>query len=272
MSFGELLDETIADLSSKKAAFLSSLDEITTLVIGSSHGDYGFDPAKFPGSFNFCASSQDLKHSAMLYRFCADQTPKIANLILFYSVFSPGMYLDKTTEKARCAVYKELFDQSARYADDEINSAYEKIHGALNGAASIKGRMGFVASNARHFFPLAYGAEKRALGHMKHNARAGADIYLIKILDMARTLGHKVTVVFPPVRSDYRSYLPRDVNELFAGIVELKNNFDYPFEVANFFDDPIFLDEHFGDFDHLLPVGPGTAVVTEELAAAVRGG
>jgi hypothetical protein len=239
-------------------------------VIGSSHGDYGFDPAKFPGSFNFCGSSQDLKHSAVIYKFCAEQNAKIKNVILFYSVFSPGFFLDKSREKARCAVYKELFAPDARYADDEINGSYERIRGALNGPVSIKGHRGFVASNARHFFPPAYGAEKRAQEHMKHNVRAGADIYLIKILGLARTLGHKVTVVFPPVRSDYRRYVPQEVNAIFTGVVELKNNFDYEFEVANYFDDPIILDEYFGDFDHLLPVGKGTAIITEELASSVR--
>ncbi|HEY2753426.1 hypothetical protein [Phenylobacterium sp.] len=98
----------------------------------------------------------------------------------------------------------------------------------------------------------------------------GADIYLIKILGLARTLGHKVTVVFPPVRSDYRRHVPQEVNAIFTGVVELKNNFDFECEVANYFDDPIILDEYFGGFDHLLPVGKGTAIISDEPASSVR--
>ena len=52
--------QTYFDLLSKKKQF-DLCSEISTLAIGSSHADYGFNPEYFPGSFNFCHASQDLK-------------------------------------------------------------------------------------------------------------------------------------------------------------------------------------------------------------------
>src|SRR3546814_6862555 len=62
-----LLRESIALLAAKRA-MLAASNNITTLVVGSSHGDFGFNPAYCPRSFNLCCRSQDLKHSFHLYR------------------------------------------------------------------------------------------------------------------------------------------------------------------------------------------------------------
>ncbi len=275
MAISEMVEETLAALSSKQAAFLAAADTLTTLAIGSSHGDYAFDPALCPGAFNFCGSSQDLKHSALLYRYCAKHARGLKRIVLFYSVFSPGFMLEKTADRPRCAVYKHLFAPNTPYANAEINEIYAEIAGRAVQASADRGDFadaGFQRSNDRHFFPPVpqYGPEVRTADHLKHNARGDSDIYLVKILDMARSLGHRVTVVLSPARSDYKACIRESSDQLFRGIVELKNHFDYDFGFINFFDDTEVLDAHFGDCDHLLPEGLGARIVSARIAAVLQ--
>jgi hypothetical protein len=275
MAASEMVEETLAALSSKQAAFLAAADGLTTLVIGSSHGDYAFDPALCPGSFNFCGSSQDLKHSALLYRYCAERAVSLKHVVVFYSLFSPGFMLEKTSDRPRCAVYKHLFAPYTPYANAEINEIYDEISRRPAQTFTDPGDFadaGFLRSNDRHFFPPVpqYGPEVRTADHLKHNARGDADIYLVKILDMADRMGHRVTIVLPPARFDYKVCIRQSSDQLFRGIVELKNHFDYDFDFINFFDDTDVLDAYFGDCDHLLPEGPGVRIVSEGIAALLR--
>ena len=131
---------------------------------------------------------------------------------------------------------------------------------------------GFHRSNDRHFFPplAQYGPEVRTADHLKHNARGDADIYLVKILDMARRLNHRVTIVLAPVRSDSKALIRENNVQLFRGIVEVLTHFDYEIGLINFFDDASLLDSHFGDCDHLLPEGPGARIVSEGIATFLR--
>jgi hypothetical protein len=273
MALNGLVNESLKVLAAKQAAFLAEAGSLTTLVIGSSHGDYAFDPGRFPGAFNFCCGSQDLKHDAVLYDYCANRAPNLRDVIVFYSVFSTGFLLEKSSEAARCAVYKALFAPGFPYASEDINTTFAEVQEALPGYAldmAAAGDAGFIRSDDRFFFPEGYGAARRAADHMKHNARGGADIYLVKILDMAEQLGHRVTVILPPVRDDYRRELNATTEQLFWSIVELKTHFRYEFGVVNLFDDPEFDWHHFGDFDHLRAGGPGPEILTDRLSHALR--
>lgn len=81
-------------------------DKIETLILGSSHGLYGY---RAEGSeFNLCDVSQDLYYSYHLYALSCD-FPQLKNVVLFYSVFSPGHVLEKTAENVKCLFYKELY-------------------------------------------------------------------------------------------------------------------------------------------------------------------
>jgi hypothetical protein len=273
MALNELVEETLATLAAKQAAFAANAASFHTLAIGSSHGNYAFDPGRFPGAFNFCSTSQDLKHAAMIYGWCAGQAPHLRDIVLFYSVFSPGFYLEKSSEKQRCAVFKALFSPGTPYASHEINSIFAEVQEVLPTYVpdiAAAGDAGFVRSNDRYFFPWDYGADQRAADHMKHNARGGADIYLLMILDMAQQFGHRVTVVLPPVHGDYKNHLRATTQDIFRTIVELKTHFRYDFGFVNFFDDREFYNHDFGDYDHLLPEGPGPKIVTDALALALR--
>lgn len=104
-----VLGHEILDLVAKRTSLMVHLDRLRTLVVGSSHGDFGFDPAYVPEAFNLCSASQDLLHSTLLVEKMSRLNPTIANIVVFYSTFSPGHVLEKTSDKLKCAALKEVF-------------------------------------------------------------------------------------------------------------------------------------------------------------------
>jgi hypothetical protein len=99
-----------------------------TIVLGSSHGDFGFNPLFFPHSFNLCSRSQDLKHSFLLYKHITNNYPKIKNLVLYYSIFSPGSTIENSpTEKFISPALNALFNLNIEYEDAELISEFDKI-------------------------------------------------------------------------------------------------------------------------------------------------
>jgi hypothetical protein len=57
-------------------------ESLDTLVVGSSHGDFGFNPTYYPGSFNLCCRSQDLKHSFFLYKHITLVSQRLEQVLL----------------------------------------------------------------------------------------------------------------------------------------------------------------------------------------------
>lgn len=259
-----LLRTAIILLAAKRAALQGHEHEVSTLVLGSSHGDFGFDPAHCPGSFNLSCRSQDLKHSARLYEKLAERCPGLRHVVIFHSVFSPGFLLEKTGEKDIAVALNEMFLLGLTYQDALLVQLSNTVAGRLGNMSVNSGYCGFTPELGKGFFPPDYGAQRRADEHLKHNRRGGLTLYLIKMLLEATARGHKALVVLPPVRSDYKAALGMDSRALFAELFEVVETFKIggDVEVINCFDDPAFRDEHFGDFDHLLPGGEGTRILS----------
>jgi len=254
-------------IGAKRTMLQKEKDSLDTLVVGSSHGDFGFNPTYFPSSFNLCCRSQDLKHSFFLYKHITENYPKIKNLVLYYSVFSPGSFLERSpTEKFISPALNELFNLNIEYDDEELNCEFEKIKNKLTDASfDSSGIRGFLPNDFKGFFPESYGAINRANDHMKYNKKEGANLYLIRTLLLAKHLKHKVCITIPPVRSDFKKATGMEFNSLFKSLLDILNNFhlDHHVELINGFDSELFSDNHFGDYDHLLPLGKGTELLSE---------
>ena len=262
-----LLHESIVVNGAKRTLLQQDREQIDTIVLGSSHGDFGFDPAFFPGSFNLCCRSQDLKHSYLLYKHIAETYPAVRNVVLYYSVFSPGSVMEKSpSEKFISPALNELFNLRLDYDDPELQSEFEKIRGQL-GAVTVdsKGYRGFFANDFRIFLPESYGALNRANDHLRYNRAEEANLYLIRTLLLAKHLGHKTCIVVPPVRSDFKQVTGMGFEALFKSLLDILYHIhlDYPVELINGFDSPLFSDDHFGDYDHLLPLGKGTEILSD---------
>lgn len=260
----------LLELLAKRAALLNRRNDIHTLVVGSSHGDYAFNPAFMPGSFNFCMPSQDLRHSLYLYSWLAQVCSQARNVILFYSVFSNGMDLSLTGEKWKCAAYKEAFSLKLQYGE-EIERTFEVIQGLSNiiGIAD-GGHFGFIRPGRSWFYPETYGAERRALDHLRYNLRGGQQPNLKTFLELAKHHGHAVTIVISPARRDYIRCLRHDNRTLFRDLYGILAGDNLPVcRIIDCLGAPQFTDAMFGDYDHLLPLGDGPALMAGTIAAGL---
>ncbi len=257
-----LLRDSLFLLGAKRTMFQDHKASIDTLVIGSSHGDFGFDPSFFPGAFNMCCRSQDLKYAYLLYEHLTAQAPNIRQVALFYSVFSSGNWMEKaSTESEICPALNELFGLGLHYEDPKLGRLAQLIEGRLDQLRlDIEGTRGFIPQLGKGFSPASYGAQNRANDHMKLNKQTDANIWLIKLLQKIRQKGQKFCVVLPPVRSDYKAATGGKTQTLFAPLLQILKDegLNDKENIINAFDDDGFKDDYFGDYDHLLPLGEGT--------------
>ncbi|MFT6743120.1 MAG: hypothetical protein ACJAVF_004644 [Paraglaciecola sp.] len=264
-----LLLESIKIIGAKRTMLNHQKDKLNIIVVGSSHGDYGFNPKFFPESFNLCCRSQDLKHSFLIYKHITKNYPNIKNIVICYSIFSPGNIMENSpTEKFISPALNEFFNLGIEYEDEELNFEFNKIKGRFSDVTvDSNGFMGFLPDSYKTFFPESYGAINRANDHLKFNKKIEANLFLIKFLLLAKHLQHKVCIVVPPVRSDYKKATGGNFNVLFKSLIEITNDFylNYDIDLINGFDSNLFRDEFFGDYDHLLPLGKGTEILSRAI-------
>ncbi|CAN5542243.1 hypothetical protein BH10PSE4_BH10PSE4_32710 [soil metagenome] len=281
MEVSQAVRESILQLGAKRYMLHAMKDSVETIVLGSSHGDYAFDPAELPRSFNLCYRSLDLKHSYYLYRRAMDLCPKLKTIVLFYSVFSPGHMLERSPNEGDIGpLVSALFELGVEYQSDPMSRLAEALTQQL--AAGMGATLDLQAaqlSGHAGFFPAYKGAapaadfEARLLSHIKLNYEGGADYYLLKILAMASNLGHGVHIVIPPVTTMYREALNTRSSILFRELIEVVGSFPWavPVKVLNAYDDESYVDAFFVDSDHLDALGEGTRRLSRAIAESVLG-
>jgi hypothetical protein len=267
----QLLQETVTILAAKRTAFRIEADTLHTLVLGSSHGDFAFDPAFMPGAFNLCSRSQDLRHSEALYRKLSPECRLLETVVLFYSVFSSGSFVERSpSEKGICPALNEIFHLELTYEDAELRFLCDAVRGKLDGLAFMAGRSGFIPEMTVGFWPESYTAKARAADHMKLNKNTDANGYLHKLIAACKVKGHRLLIVFPPARSDYRRAIGVTGRKLFQSVYEIHTALPDTFEMLNLYDTEDFADCDFGDFDHLRPEGDGARYLTTAIREAVH--
>jgi len=279
MEVSQAVRDSILQLGAKRVMLEQARDTLETIVLGSSHGDYAFDPAYVPNSFNLCYRSLDLKHCYALYQRTIEMCPNLKNIVLFYSVFSPGNVLERSPGEADIgALFSALFDLGVEYQSDHLNQLTQALANQLQEgmaatlieeSAKLDGYAGFLPANKGVADASAFSA--RMLSHIKLNYEAGADYYLLKILALANRLGHGVTVVIPPASSSYRNVLNTRSSVLFRELIEVVSLFPWtvPIKVLNAYDDAAYEDSFFVDSDHLDARGEGTRKLSRAIAELV---
>lgn len=219
--------------------------DFENLILGSSHGRDGFIPGK--NDFNLSNSSLDLYRIWNLYKYVVEHgLNKIKKVIIFWSVFHPGLQLEKTKEFKKCIPYKALFNIDYacgfkpydKYAIKRIKKQLNKT----NCPNDYRGKSGY---DKNHIDP----ADILVSQHLKNTMRNNNQIqYLDNIVKLARKQKHAVYIVLPPYRSDYLKYLPDDkiiYRELFDFLNE---NTDV--KLLNLQRDNDFTDSDFDSPDH----------------------
>ncbi len=114
----------------KHLSLENNINKIQTLVLGSSHGHYAFLP-KEETEFNLSIRSQDLYYSYKLYQKYASKLSNLKNIILFYSVFSPGFEIEKTSNRFLCIPYIFIYNIYSKSIVRNITFLIECIYRSI---------------------------------------------------------------------------------------------------------------------------------------------
>lgn len=279
MEVSQAVRDSILPLGAKRVMLEQARDTLETIALGTAHGDHGFDPAYVPNSFNLCYRALDLKHSYSLYQRTITLCPNLKNVVLFYSVFSPGSVLERSPGDGDIGpLFSALFDLDVEYQSDHLNQLTQALVQQLqDGMAATLIEEAAALDGYAGFLPADKGAaadpelQTRLLSHIKHNYESGADYYLLKILALANRLGHTVTLVIPPVTSTYRNALNVRSSVLFRELIEVVELMPWtvPVKVLNAYDDETYEDSFFFDSDHLDARGEGTRRLSRAIAEMV---
>ena len=222
-------------------------NKMETLILGSSHADFDFLASE--NQFNLGLNSQDLYNSYKLYELYSKQK-KLKNIIIFYSVFSEGLILDKTNGKELSLFYKVFYGIpilhncfSLRLKEFVFPWYFMQI---------IGNKIDF--NNGNHLriddtcetLRLSTTPRKRALAHLKTHNRPDKQVkYLHKLAELCSKNSHNLYIVIAPATKEYKENLPAS-DYLFAPLTEFKN-----VEVINLYDSNLFTNDDFADWDHL---------------------
>lgn len=245
----------------KKIGLERQMDCIETLILGSSHGQYAYVPQR--GEYNLCLPSQDLHYSCALYRKYRSKLKKLKNVILFYSVFSPGFDVLKGSESYRGYHYEQIFGikPNIRGCSKKLHALYDSflkdIEQGVNKlkiSKTYRGRNPDIkGKNVGRLGVVNY--VKRAEVHLKGNRRESRQTpYVEKLIQSAQQRHVRVTVVLSPVHVKMKNHCP-PAAELFADLFELLKS--HPeVKLADFYSQDVLAnDDLWWDYDHLNPAG-----------------
>ena len=251
---GRRIKSPLLEIAEKKLELEKRKNEITGLVLGSSHGAYAFDPGMAPeGYFNHCSTSQDLYYSYCLFVYSLNVLPHCKMIILFYSVFSPGYEVQCTSEKHIAAYYNVLYGIPPKYEPDSELLEQKLLCKRGLKAYTVNCRDTWGFNHLGDYFPADYPVTDRCKAHLRENQRSNNQFdYFRKLCREAIERGIHIYIVIPPARGDYRAGLPSK-DELFFKLIATAK--EQQIKILDFFDSSIFHADDFGDFDHLTPDG-----------------
>ena len=218
-----------------------------TLILGSSHGDYGYLASE--NEFNLALPSQDLYNSYKLYEKYS-KSAKLKNVIIFYSVFSEGFILDKTNAKEISLSYKNFFGINILH--DSLFLRHRNLFfpwyfmQIVNNKISFNNGNNSSVEDTSQALRSSISPKERALAHLKSHNRPNKQIkYLHKLVDLCHKNSHNVFIVIAPATREYKENLP-DGSFIFASLKEFND-----VEIIDLYDSDLFNDDDFLDWDHL---------------------
>lgn len=250
----------------KKLGLLRCADKIETIALGSSYADYNFLDLNNGETYNIGLTSLDMYGTYQLYKKSTNIITNLQNIIVFFAPFSPGFELSKSREKYRKVAYAHFFGipyQDARDINTNIERVIIRKCIALAEPDLIYPYSGY---DKKEYLGLNVDVVKRAKTHLRENTRLPDQMcWLNKMIKLADQFGHKIWIVIPPVRSDYKSQLPKS-EILFSKLYNINIG---QHTILDFYDDHRFCDIHMGDSDHMNE--SGAMKLTEEIMNLIQG-
>lgn len=254
--------------STKDKSLRSRGDQISTLILGSSHTYYGLMPEAMGDSvFNLANISQSPEYDYALVEFYKDSLPNLKQLIIPISYFT---YRDPAIENGdewTLAVKYKIGMHLPLHSDFSIyNLEMTDFAGYTGQLANLVLRKPSNIS-APDGFGLGYGLDRKSSDWSekglervaKHSLKTPGRFNEVlsvqkKLLDLAEKNGWKVTLITTPTYKGYYENLDSvQEKEMREGIEILKR--DYDFDYYDFLRDPRFNDDDFYDVDHLSDIG-----------------
>lgn len=241
----------LGNLLNKIYTFEQKKGQTDTIALGSSHCEYGFRASK--NQMNLGLSYQDLYYSYKIFEKYNNENVK--NIIIFYSVFSPGNQLIRTRDAYLSIAFKIICN--IPYQDCEIAkdlnfpklekfyfNKYKKMIKNFVYNAEYNGNEEKYESSFVNVTP-----EQRAIPHYKNNQRHNNQTkYIEEISKIAKGYNQNIYVVTPPASEDYKKLLPSS-HELFKELYTVANKLSNV-KVINCYDIS-FDKKEFVDWDHL---------------------
>lgn len=227
-----------------------------TLALGSSHmGSYIPDDS----GINMSMASQDLYYSYKLYNLLYSENPKIKNIILSFSVFTPGHCLIKTNEKKLAVLYKVMYGIDYQFPEiakkkhlpwfeKHFKSKVDEFYEKTEKNPDYRGGMPKDYFDTTNINPEK--AKKIALKHYKGNQRESSQMeYFEKFMGAIQENNQNLLIVISPMPAEYRNTLP-EKEILFEKLYSACSK--HPkVKILNLYDDNGFEHEEFYDEHHL---------------------
>lgn len=250
-------------VSKKKTGFDFHKKDIETLVLRGSHADYAIKPRSNMNMYNLGLTSTNLYFNYKIYEKNRNDMPKLKNLVLFFSVFTPGLSLNMIKERNRLIAYKYYFD--VEYQHPELISPilekkiFKKCRAITKKKNKLKDELYFGYDKKENFI-VNGSAKDRAKTHLRENLRKPDQCqWLEKLINIIEKDKRKLYIVIPPANSEYYNAFADGV-DLFLSLRGINSD---SVEILDYYKSNLFNDGHFGDFDHMND--RGAAVITDEI-------
>ena len=234
-----------------------NISNYSILALGSSHIYSTYIPDDT--GLNLGTPSQDLYYSYELYKLLNKKNENIKNVLLSFSVFTPGHCLIKTNEDKLAVLYKILFGIDYQFPEIAKEKHLYLLENIYKNKIKKYLKKEHFDENYRGGMPKNYSdttnldsqkAKKIALKHLKNYHRKESQMYLLEqlIKDTDKNC-QKFFIVIAPMPEEYRNNLPskeilfNDFRSLCAKYSNVK--------IIDLYDSPLFIKEDFFDEHHL---------------------
>lgn len=231
-----------------ESAFKKS-EKYKTIILGSSH-TFRYKPNS--DEINLSMTSQDLYSSYMMYE--KFNTPNVKNIVVGFSVFTPGFCAIKTAgDWQKSILYKLFYGIDYEYEDvarerklyqkeKYFTKIINKKRKAYLSGKNIERKVGVRTDEAY--------IKARTAGHLKNNRREPDEMHWCRaFIEAAEKNGQNLFFYIPPAMRTYKDRLPSS-DILFKKLYDCCQNKSHV-HILNYYDSDVFGDSDFADCDHL---------------------
>lgn len=254
-------------MAAKYKHYIKNHKIINSLILGSSHAECGYRPCN-SNEINLAFPSGDLYYSYKLFQTVNKNSPNLRNIILFFSPFSSGFYIQRSSVAISelTAIMSHLWGIS-RFSDGRItgteldvdksvnsflNREYNHISEAYEDYISQEENLTICKRSLDknktddQFIKLELQRTKK---HLVYAIQDTAMPYLDKLLDEAGSGKFNIYIIIPPLRQIYIQRFDKD-NSIFLHLNDYLIKYNN-IRLLDFSRDPDFTDDDFKDIDHL---------------------